>query len=127
MQKRQVVLCDDFIMWKTFIFFDKRRQQEKKDMKKVIIGIAVAAILGLLIVFYVFRQETVSVGKYQVLCYKNRGDVDPRSLPQDMNSLKQIPGLIRITWQEQIEPNMFQEYCYLPGRGTEKSRVIRTK
>ncbi|MEN6330639.1 MAG: hypothetical protein ABFD57_01485 [Smithella sp.] len=95
--------------------------------KTTITGLLVAALLGLIIVFYVFRQETVSVGKYQVLYYKNRRDIAPQSLPQDLNSLKQISGLIRITWQEQVEPHMFQEYCYLPGRGIEKSRIIRTK
>lgn len=97
-------------------------------MKKVAIGLVTAAVLGLLIiVFYVFQQKTVSVGKYQVLYYKNRCDIAPGSFPQDLESLESLSGLIRITWQEQIGSNMFQEYCYLPGKGIEKARIIRTK
>jgi hypothetical protein len=94
-------------------------------MKKVAIGLAIAAVLGLIFVFYIFEQETVTAGRYQVLYYKHMSDIDPGSFPQDLESLKRLPGLIRITWQEQIAPNMFQEYCYLPGKGVEKARIIR--
>jgi hypothetical protein len=96
-------------------------------MKKITIGLSIAAVLGLIIVFFVFEQKTVSVGRYTVLYYKNMGDVDPKSFPQDLDSLKNLPGLIRITWQEQIASDMFQEYCYLPGKGVEKARIVRTK
>ena len=100
----------------------------KKNMKKITIGLLIAAaILGLIIVFYVFEQETVSVGKYSVLYFKNMCDRNPESFPRDLESLKALPGLIRITWQEQIAHNMFQEYCYLPGREVEKTRILRTK
>ncbi|MGV8057075.1 MAG: hypothetical protein AB2L12_03425 [Smithellaceae bacterium] len=96
-------------------------------MKKVTILLLIAAILGLVIVFYIFEQETISVGKYSVLYYKNMCDMDSASFPQDLESLKSLPGLIRITWQEQIASDLFQEYCYLPGKGIEKSRLIRKK
>lgn len=96
-------------------------------MKKVAIGIVAAAILGLIIIFYVFRQETVSVGRYNVVYYKSMCDIAPESFPQDLESLKSLSGLIRITWQEQIASDMFQEYCYLPGREIEKARIVRTK
>lgn len=96
-------------------------------MKKVTIGLLIAAVAGIVLVFYIFQQETVSVGRYSVLYYKNMRDLDPESFPQDLESLKSLPGLIRITWQEQIAPDMFQEYCYLPGKGVEKSRLIRKK
>lgn len=96
-------------------------------MKKLAIGLLIAtAILGLIIVFFVFKQETVLVGRYSVLYYKNMCDIEPESFPQDLESLKDLPGLIRITWQEQIAPNIFQEYCYLPGREVEKTRLLRT-
>jgi len=32
-----------------------------------------------------------------------------------------IPGLIRITWEDEMSDKMFQMYCYLPGKGIEKS------
>ncbi len=96
-------------------------------MKKITIGLSIAAILGLIVVFFIFEQKTVSIGRYTVLYYKNMSDVDPQSFPQDLESLKNLPGLIRITWQEQIGSNMFQEYCYLPGKGVEKARIVRTK
>ncbi|MEN6622269.1 MAG: hypothetical protein ABFD50_12035 [Smithella sp.] len=96
-------------------------------MKKITLALIIATFLGLLIVFYVFRQETVSTGRYHVTYYKNRGDIDPKSIPQDLESLKHVPGLVRITWQEQIGSEMFQEYCYLPGKGVEKGRLIHKK
>jgi hypothetical protein len=114
------------MVWKTAMFFDNILSG-RKDMKKIVIGLVIAAILGLMIVFYVFEQGIVAVGRYQVLYYKNRCAIAPESFPQDLNSLQHLPGLIRITWREQIASNMFQEYCYLPGRGIEKARIIRTK
>lgn len=92
--------------------------------KKIIIVILLLAAVALGIVFYVFKQETVEAGKYTVLYYKNMNDLDPQSFPADLESLKGLPGLIRITWREQIAPNMFQEYCYLPGKEVEKTRII---
>lgn len=96
-------------------------------MKRITIGLIIAAFLGLIIVFYVFRQETVSAGRYQVTYHKSWCKIDPKSFPQDLGSLQQIPGLVRITWQEQIGSEMFQEYCYLPGKGMEKGRLIHKK
>lgn len=96
-------------------------------MKKVTVGLVIAAIAGVVLVFYIFQQETVSVGKYSVLYYKNMCDLEPESFPQDLESLKSLSGLIRITWQEQIGSNMFQEYCYLPGKEVAKTRLIRKK
>ena len=95
-------------------------------MKKVAIGLVIIAILALFLVFYIFKQETVSVGKYSVLYHVNMCDLDPESFPRDLESLKNLPGLIRITWQEQISSNMFQGYCYLPGKEVEKTNIIRT-
>ncbi|OPY81907.1 MAG: hypothetical protein A4E71_03310 [Smithella sp. PtaU1.Bin162] len=97
-------------------------------MKKVAVIsviLVISAIIGLVLVFYVFKQETASVGRYSVLYYKNMCDLEVESFPQDLESLKSLPGLIRITWQEQIASDMFQEYCFLPGKGVEKSRLIR--
>lgn len=96
-------------------------------MKKVTIGLIIACVLGLMIVFYAFRQETVPAGRYQVTYYKGRCNIDPKSLPQDLESLQRIPGLIRITWREQIGSEIFQEYCYLPDKGMEKGRLIHNK
>ena len=89
-------------------------------------GLLIAATLAVILVFHVFEQETLSVGKYTVLYYKNRCSIDFKSFPGDLNSLKSLPCLIRITWREQIASNMFQEYCYLPGREVGKTRLIQT-
>ncbi len=99
----------------------------ENNMKKIAIGLSIAAIImGLFIVFYVFEQETVSVGRYSVLYYKNQNNTDPASFPQDLESLKNLHGLIRITWRESIGSNIYQEYCYLPGKGVEQTRIVRT-
>ncbi|PKN76937.1 MAG: hypothetical protein CVU52_02655 [Deltaproteobacteria bacterium HGW-Deltaproteobacteria-10] len=99
----------------------------EKYMKKIAIGLLIAVgILGLIITLYVFEQDTVSVGRYSVLYYKNMNDSDPASFPQDLESLKKLPGLIHITWRESIGPNVYQEYCYLPEKGVEPTRIIRT-
>jgi hypothetical protein len=97
------------------------------NMKKITIGLSIAAVLGLILVFYVFKQETVSVGRYSVLYYKNRSDIDLALFPQDLESLKKLPGLIRITWLEQIGSDIYQEYCYLPGKGVEPTRLINKR
>jgi len=96
-------------------------------MKKIAVISAILAIAGLILVFHVFKQETASVGRYSVLYYKNMCDREVESFPRDLESLKSLPGLIRITWQEQIASDMFQEYCFLPGKGVEKARLIRKK
>lgn len=91
-------------------------------MKNIITGLSMAAILlAVVIVFYTFRQETAYIGKYTVLYYKNQCDLAPESFPQDLPSLMNIPGLIRITWEDEMSDKMFQMYCYLPGKGIEKS------
>lgn len=116
-------------MWKKIIFSDNfiTNYADGENMKKVTIGLGMAAVLGLILVFYVFEQETASAGRYRVVYYKHLCDVEPESFPQDLDSLKRLSGLIRITWRERISPDMLQEYCYLPGRGVEKGRTIRTK
>lgn len=96
-------------------------------MKKIFTILIIIAVAGLMAVFYVFEHETVEVGRYSVVYYKNMCDVEVDDFPQDLESLKSLPGLIRITWQEQIASDMFQEYCYLPGKGVEKSRLVRKK
>lgn len=96
-------------------------------MKKIFAILIIIAVAGLMAVFYVFEHETVEVGRYSVVYYKNMCDVEVDDFPQDLESLKSLPGLIRITWQEQIASDMFQEYCYLPGKGVEKSRLVRKK
>jgi hypothetical protein len=94
-------------------------------MKKLAIILVIILIaVAVAIVFYIFEHETVNVGKYNVVYYKNQCDNIPESLPQDLTSLKTFPCLIRITWQERISSDMFQEYCYLPGKEVEKSRII---
>jgi hypothetical protein len=97
-------------------------------MKKVNIVLFIAIIVALLfLVFYVFQQETVTAGKYTVLYHKNMCELDAETFPQDLESLKKIPCVIRVTWQEKIGSELFQEYCYLPGVGVEKTRMIHKK
>ncbi len=141
MRRRQVVLLKSitasnyaiikkFMLWKVRMISANVLTRRKRNMKKITLGLLIAAaifILGLIIVFYVFEQETVSVGRYSVLYYKNRSDIDTASFPQDLESLKELPGLIRITWREPIGSDIYQEYCYLPGKGVEQTRIIRTK
>lgn len=91
-------------------------------MKNIIMGLTIAAmVLAVVIIFFIFRQETVIVGKYNVLYFPNQCDIPPESFPQDLPSLMNLPGLIRITWEDEISDKMFQKYCYLPGKGIEKS------
>ena len=97
-------------------------------MKKIITGLLLAAIvIAVLVVFYIFRQETAYIGKYTVVYYENQCDIPPESFPQDLYSLMNLPGLIRITWEDEIGDNMFQMYCYLPGKGFEKSGLHHKK
>jgi hypothetical protein len=97
-------------------------------MKKVVTGLLITAIaLAVVIVLYIFRQETAYIGKYTVLYYKNQCDLPPKTFPQDLLSLMNLPCVIRITWQEEIAAKTFQEYCYLPGKGIEKSRILQKK
>jgi hypothetical protein len=86
-----------------------------------------AVIIAVIYVFYIFEHETVTIGRYTVLYQKNMCDLEPEAFPQDLESLKHLPGLIRIIWQEQIGPNMFQGYSYLPGRGVEKTYLFHKK
>ena len=97
-------------------------------MKNIIIGLSIAAIvLAVIIVFFIFRQETVTVGKYNVLYFSNQCDIPAESFPQDLPSLMNLPGLIRITWEDEIGDKLFQKYCYLPGKGIEKSGLHHKK
>jgi hypothetical protein len=96
-------------------------------MKKIKIILPIIAVAAIIIVFYIFYHKEVQVGKYTVVYYKNMSFVDPDSLPNDLESLKQLSGLIRITWQQEIAYNAFQEYSYIPGRGVEKTRMINKK
>ena len=97
-------------------------------MKNIITGLSIAAIvLAVVVVSYIFSQETANIGKYSVLYYKNQCDIPPESFPQDLPSLMNLPGLIRITWEDEIGDKMFQMYCYLPGKGIAKSGLHHTK
>ena len=97
-------------------------------MKNIITGLSIAAIvLAVIIVFFIFRQETVTVGKYNVLYFSNQCDIPPESFPRDLPSLMNLPGLIRITWEDEIGEKLLQKYCYLPGKGIEKSGLHHTK
>jgi hypothetical protein len=97
-------------------------------MKKFIVGLAFAGIvLALAIVFHIFRHETAYVGKYTVVYQINQCNIPPEALPQDLYSLMNLPCVIRITWQDEIADRMFQEYCYLPGRGIEKGSIYQKK
>ena len=93
-------------------------------MKKLsIILVIILIVVAVAIVYFIFEHETVNVGRYNVVYYKNKCDNMPEVLPQDLESLKKLPCLIRITWQEQIASDMFQEYCYLPGKEVEKGSL----
>jgi hypothetical protein len=97
-------------------------------MKKIVtISLLAVTVLAAILIFYLFEQESVDTGKYTVVYYKNRCDLNPRSLPADLESLKRVPCLIRITWQEKVAAGMYQEYCYLPGKEVEKTRSIHKK
>ena len=97
-------------------------------MKKIITGLSLLSILlAVVIVFYIFRQETVSIGKYKVLYYENQCDIPPELFTQDLQYLMNLPCVIRITWEDEIADNMFQMYCYLPGKGIEKSGLHHKK
>jgi len=97
-------------------------------MKKLaIILMIIFIVVAVAIVYYIFEHETVNVGRYSVVFYKNKCNNMPESLPQDLESLKNLPCLIRITWQEQIASDLFQEYCFLPGKGVEKSGIYHKK
>jgi len=96
-------------------------------MKKSWIIFTAAIVLAAIIVFYIFQHKTVNVGDYTVVYFKNRCDIDAQSLPTDLESLKSLPCLIRINWQERMASDLYQEYSYLPGRGVEKTRIIHKK
>ena len=90
----------------------------------LIIAAGALSILALSIVCYYFHHESVIVGSYTVVYYKNQCDINPEELSADFNSLTALPCLIRINWRERVSSDLEQEYCYLPGRGTEKTRLI---
>ncbi len=98
-----------------------------KTSKKGLIALGVLAGVVLIAVGFWFQHKTVVIGGYTVVYYKNRCSVDPEALSGGLESLKAIPCLIRINWQESISSDMLQEYCYLPGKGVEKSRLIHKK
>lgn len=91
------------------------------------IVICVLAAAALVAVVYWFQHKTVVIGSYTVLYYKNRCHVDPDTISASLESLQTIPCLIRINWQERISSDMYQEYCYRPERGVEKTRLIHRK
>lgn len=100
----------------------------KKDKSKTaIIVICVLVVAVLVAVVYWFQHQTVVIGSYTVVYYKNRCHVDPDTISASLESLQTIPCLIRINWQEQMSSDMLQEYCYRPGRGVEKTRLIHRK
>ncbi len=97
-------------------------------MKNIITGLSIAAIaLAIVIVSHIFSQKTAYIGKYTVLYYENQCNLPPESFPQDLPSLMNLPGLIRITWEDEIGDKLLQKYCYLPGKGIEKSGLHHTK
>ena len=102
----------------------------KKIKPSTRLKLLVAAALflaGLMGAAYWFQHETISIGRYTVVYYKNQCDVNPDSLSANLESLKTIPCLIRINWLERIASDMFQEYSYLPDRGVEQTRKIHKK
>ncbi|MEE9912116.1 MAG: hypothetical protein K4571_10370 [Deltaproteobacteria bacterium] len=101
--------------------------KEKKPSKIGMIALATFVGLAFVVVAYWFQHKTVDIGGYTVVYYKNRCGVDPEGLSANLESLKTIPCLIRINWQEPIASDMLQEYCYLPGKGVEKTRLIHKK
>jgi len=99
--------------------------EKQTTMKKILLIVTAALCLAAaVLVCYFFHQESVDVGGYTVVYYNNLCDVDSETLPTDFESLKNLPCLIRITWTERIASDMEQEYCYLPDRGIEKTRLI---
>ena len=108
-----------------------RMFQKMGNMKSPKIGVMVLAValfaVGLMIAMHWFQHETVQIGRYTVVYFKNRCDIDPEGLPANLESLKTLPCLIRINWLERLAPDMFQEYSYLPDRGVEKTRKIHKK
>ncbi|HPV48777.1 MAG TPA: hypothetical protein PLB14_03655 [Smithellaceae bacterium] len=97
---------------------------KKGKSKTVMIVICVLMVVVLAAVVYWFQHKTVVIGSYTVVYYKNRCHVDPETTYGSLESLQAIPCLIRINWQESMSSDMLQEYCYRPGRGVEKTRLI---
>jgi hypothetical protein len=56
----------------------------KGKTKKIRIGLIVTAVLILIAVLYIFLQETVSAGRYQVTYYKGTCAIDPKSFSQGL-------------------------------------------
>lgn len=97
-------------------------------MKKILaICLIFLTAIAFILVFYVFKQKTVEVGRFTVIYYKNQCEFNPQLYPADLESLKRLPCLVRITWEQKIGPDIYQGYCYLPDRGVEKTRIIRRK
>jgi len=101
--------------------------KKQTDTKTIWITVTVAlCLVAAVFVCYFFQHETVNTGRYTVVYYKNRCNINAQELPADLESLKALPCLIRINWTEQIASDMEQEYRYSPGRGTEETRRIHT-
>lgn len=98
--------------------------QEKKLKVAMIALAAVIFFLAVGLVAYWFQHQTIQVGRYTVVYYKNQCDMNTDLLPANLEYLKTLPCLIRINWQESLAPDLFQEYSYLPGRGIEETRKI---
>ncbi len=95
--------------------------------KKVWIAGGALCLVALGFIIYFFQHESVDVGGYTVVYFKNRCDIDPQAIPSDLESLKALPCLIRINWRERVSSDMEQEYCYVPGKDIEKTRLIHKK
>jgi hypothetical protein len=106
--------------------FQKMGNMKSPKIDVMVLAVALFAV-GLMVAMYWFQHETVQIGGYTVVYFKNRCDIDPEALPANLESLKTLPCLIRINWLERLAPDMFQEYSYLPGRGVEKTRKIHKK
>lgn len=98
-----------------------------KTSKKGLIVLSALALAVLILVGFWFQHKTVVIGEYTVVYYKNRCSVDPENLSGSLESIKAIPCLIKINWQEPISSDMFQEYSYRPGKDVEKTRLIHKK
>jgi hypothetical protein len=90
----------------------------------MVLTVALFVLLGLSVAYWC-QHQTVQVGRYTVVYYKNRCKIDPQVLPADLESLKSLPCLIRINWSEKKAPHLEQEYCYRLDRGVEKTRRIQ--
>lgn len=107
------------------MFGDEGMEKQRRNLKGWMVA-AVLSGLALAALIYWFQQETMTVDGYTVIYYKNRCQMEQETPAANLEYLKTLPCLVRINWRERIASDLEQEYCYLPGRGVEKTRVIHT-